>query len=199
MPRARAAGHHRGMPNYRRIHVPGGTYFFTVNLLERRRTLLVDRIDLLREAFRAARAKHPFTLLAWVILPDHLHCIWRLPPNDDANAERWRHIKTHFARGIPPGERLSPRRRMKAERGIWQRRYWERIVHTDDDLRAHIDYIHINPMKHGHVERVRDWPHSSFHVYVSKGLLPSDWAGTSPVAAKDSKGEAKPARRGGGS
>ncbi len=191
MPRARVAGHDGGMSNYRRIHVPGGTYFFTVNLLERQRTLLVDRIDLLRDAFRVAREKLPFTLLAWVILPDHLHCLWRLPAHDDANAERWRYIKTHFVRGIPAGERLSPRRRVKVERGIWQRRYWERIVYTDADLHTHIDYIHANPMKHGHVERVRDWPHSSFHGYVAKGMLSADWAGEVRNPVRDSKGEAE--------
>lgn len=199
MPRCCAAGHAGGMSNYCRIYVPGGTYFFTVNLLERRRTLLVDRIDLLRDAFRTAREKLPFTLLAWVVMPDHLHCLWRLPMRDDANAERWRYIKTHFVRGIPVGERLSPRRRAKAERGIWQRRYWERIVYTDADLHAHIDYIHANPMKHGHVERIRDWPHSSFHRYVAKGMLPFDWAGEAVKPIRDSKGEVRLRVREGGS
>lgn len=97
------------MPNYRRARVPGGTYSFTVNLLERRRTLLVDHVEALCESFRVAHAR-PFTLLAWVILPDHLHCVWRLPEGDDDNATRWRHIKSHFSRALPAGERLSARR-----------------------------------------------------------------------------------------
>lgn len=137
------------MPNYRRVRVPGGTYVFTVNLLERRRTLLVDHIETLRESFRVAHTARPFTLLAWVALPDHLHCV----------------------------RRLCTRRQAKPERGIWQRRYWERFVRDEDHLRRCIDYVHINPQKHGYVERIADWPHSSFHRHVKTGLLPADWAG----------------------
>jgi len=165
------------MPNYRRLWIPGGTFAFTVALLERRRTLLVDHIDILRDSFQTARQRKPFTLLAWVILPDHLHCIWRLPESDDDNAARWRHIKGHFSRAIPGGERISERRLVKGERGIWTRRYWERLIRNEAHLRACIDYIHLNPMKHGHVRRVADWPHSSFHRFVEAGLLPMDWAG----------------------
>ena len=108
------------MSRYRRMWVPGGTYFFTVNLLERRRTLLTDRIDDLRIAFRTAHPARPFTVEAIVILPDHLHCLWRLPHGDTDNATRWRHIKSTFSRNIPKGERRSLRRERKAERGIWQ-------------------------------------------------------------------------------
>lgn len=165
------------MPNYRRVRVPGGTYFFTVNLLERRRTLLVDHFDALRESFQVAHAARPFALLAWTILPDHLHCAWRLPEGDDDNGTRWRHIKSHFSRTLPSGERLSQRRREKSERGIWQRRYWEQWIRDEDHLCRCIDYIHINPQKHGHVARIADWPHSSFHRYVRMGRLSVDWAG----------------------
>ena len=165
------------MPNYRRVRVPGGTYYFTVNLLERRRTLLVDHIVELRESFRAASAERPFDLLAWVVLPDHLHCVWRLPEGDDDNGARWRHIKSRFTRAMEGGERISARRQAKAERGIWQRRYWESFIRNQDHLRRCIDYVHINPQKHGHVERVADWPHSSFHRYVRAGRLPADWGG----------------------
>jgi REP-associated tyrosine transposase len=165
------------MPNYRRVRVPGGTYFFTVNLLERRRTLLVDHIDALRDSFHVAQAARPYALLAWVILPDHLHCVWRLPEGDADNGTRWRHIKSHFSRSIPAGERLSDRRQEKGERGIWQRRYWERFVRDENHLGRCIDYIHVNPQKHGHVARVANWPHSSFHRYVRTGRLSIDWAG----------------------
>lgn len=165
------------MPNYRRVWVPGGTYFFTVNLLERRRTLLIDHIGALQESFRVAHAARPFKLLAWVILPDHLHCVWRLPEGNDDNATRWRHIKSHFSRAIPAGERLSERRQAKAERGIWQRRYWEQLIRDEEHLCRCIDYVHINPQKHGYVASVVDWPHSSFHRYVKAGLLFADWAG----------------------
>ena len=165
------------MSNYRRVRIAGGTYAFTVNLLERRRTLLVDHVQALRESFRVAYAARPFTLRAWVILPDHLHCVWRLPEGDHDNATRWRHIKSTFSRAIPSGERLSARRQTKAERGIWQRRYWERVIRDDDHLGRCIDYIHINPQKHGYVQRVADWPHSSFHEFVKAGLLPVGWGG----------------------
>lgn len=165
------------MPRYRRLWVPGGTYFFTVNLLERRRCLLVERIDVLRDAFRRAHAERPFDMPAWVILPDHLHCIWLLPEGDADIATRWRHIKTLFARAQSDGERRSRRRVAKGERGIWQRRYWEHLIRDDRDLRNHIDYIHFNPVKHGRAERPGDWPHSSFHRFVRDNTLPSDWAG----------------------
>jgi putative transposase len=157
------------MPNYRRVQVPGGTYFFTVNLLERQRTLLVDSV--------AARAARPFDVVAIVILPDHLHCLWSLPPGDSDNATRWRHIKTAFVKSVPWGERRSCRRQLKGERGIWQRRYWEHLIRDERDLRHHIDYIHFNPVKHGWAQRPADWPHSSLHRYVRDGVVAPDWAG----------------------
>jgi putative transposase len=167
--------HIRGMSNYRRVRVPGGTYFFTVNLLERRRRLLVDRIDDLRVAFHATHAVRPFEVLAIVVLPEHLHCVWRLPPGDADNANRWAQIKSGFSRRLPPEERRCARRVAKRERGIWQRRYWEHLIRDERDLRQHVDYIHFNPVKHGHVLRVADWPYSSFHRWVRAGDYPADW------------------------
>ena len=164
------------MPNYRRVWVPGGTYFFTVNLLERKRTLLTDHIDPLRDAFRHTRMARPFTMSAYAILPDHLHCIWRLPPGDDDIATRWRQIKTLFSRSLPKVERVSARRRHKSERGIWQRRYWERLIRDEHDYRAHVDYIHYNPVKHGHATTAAEWPHSSFRHWVRRGVYSQDWA-----------------------
>ncbi|WP_395790196.1 REP-associated tyrosine transposase [Aquimonas sp.] len=163
------------MPNYRRLHTPGATCFFTVNLWNREQSLLVDHITLLREAFRATRTQRSFELVAAVVLPDHLHCLWSLPEDDADNATRWRQIKTVFSRGLPLGESLSPSRSAKGERGIWQRRYYERLILDERDLHAHIDYIHYNPVKHGYAERARDWPHSSFHRHVRDGLLAPDW------------------------
>lgn len=164
------------MSNYRRVWVPGGTYFFTVNLLQRRRCLLVDHIDLLRDAFRAAKAARPFHLLAIVVLPDHLHCVWRLPEGDADNANRWAQIKSSFSRTLPVDERISSRRIARRERGIWQRRYWEHLIRDEDDLRRHVDYVHINPVKHGHARRACDWPYSSFPRWVEAGEYPVDWA-----------------------
>ncbi len=116
------------MPNYIRAFAPGGTFFFTVNLLERRRTLLTDHIEALRAAFSFVRNQKPYVTRAYVILPDHLHCIWSLPDGDADFSSRWQQIKAHFARHIPKGERLSGRRLMKGERGVWQRRFWEHMI-----------------------------------------------------------------------
>jgi putative transposase len=164
------------MPQYIRAFVPGGTFFFTVTLLERRRKLLTENIDNLREVFKAARRRRPFTIEAIVILPDHLHCIWTLPSEDADFSTRWHDIKARFAAQISRGERLSARRLKKGERGIWQRRFWEHVIRDEVDYERHVDYIHYNPVKHGHVTRVADWPHSSFHRYVQSGIYDLEWA-----------------------
>ena len=169
--------HGVAMPNYRRVWVPGGTYFFTVNLLERRHRLLVDRIDDLRSAFQAAHSARRFEVLAIVVLPDHLHCLWRLPQGDLDNANRWAQIKAGFSRRLPANERRSAQRVARRERGIWQRRYWEHLIRDENDLRRHVEYIHFNPVKHGHAVRPSEWPYSSFHRWVERGEYPVDWGG----------------------
>lgn len=153
------------MPDYRRMWVPGGTFFFTVNLLERRRTLLIDHLQALRWALLATRARWPFTTIAMVVLPDHLHCIWQLPPGDADYATRWRLIKARFAHAMTPGERRSSTRIDRCERGIWQRRYWEHWVRDEHDLHTHIDYIHHNPVKHGLVTHAEQWRASTIHAW----------------------------------
>jgi putative transposase len=163
------------MPQYIRAFVPGGTFFFTVALLERRRKLLTENIDLLRGVFKAARQRNPFAIEAIVVLPDHLHCIWTLPSDDADFSTRWHDIKARFAAKIPRGERLSERRIRKGERGVWQRRFWEHVIRDERDYERHVDYIHYNPVKHGHVARVGDWPYSSFHRYVERGIYDLDW------------------------
>jgi putative transposase len=112
------------MPNYRRAFVPGGCLFFTVNLLARRRILLVDQIAVLFEAVATTRQGRPFTIDAFVVLPDHLHGGWTLPPDDSDFSTRWRLIKSRFAKALPRQERLSAVRKARGERGIWQRRFW---------------------------------------------------------------------------
>jgi len=171
------------MPRYLRAFVPGGTFFFTVALLERRRGLLVEQVDLLRQCFSDAKAARPFHIDAIVVLPDHLHCIWTLPEGDADFSARWHAIKADFSRGIAPGERLSERRRMKGERGIWQRRFWEHTIRDERDFERHVDYIHYNPVKHGHSQRAADWPLSSFHRYVERGIYAADWGAMTDVAA----------------
>ncbi len=173
------------MPRYIRALVPGGTFFFTVALLERRRPLLVDHIDDLRTVFSDARQRRPFTIDAIVILPDHLHCIWTLPPDDADFSTRWHDIKSRFSARIPRDERLSARRVAKGERGIWQRRFWEHVIRDERDFERHADYIHYNPLKHGHVDQVVDWPYSSFHKYVRKGIYPRNWTASPDIRDMD--------------
>jgi putative transposase len=165
------------MPNYRRFYVPGGTYFFTVSLLERRSDFLVRHIDALREAVRATRRHRPFHIDGWVVLPDHLHCLWTLPPGDADFSNRWKAIKMRFVQTIEPVERRSNVRGKRGERAIWQRRFWEHAIRDEEDYARHLDYIHYNPVKHGWVGSVNDWPYSTFHRYVQAGVYPIDWAG----------------------
>ncbi len=163
--------------NYRRSVAPGGSFFFTVNLADRRSSLLTEKIELLRSAFRAVARQHPFTIDAIVILPEHLHGIWTLPAGDADFALRWRLIKTEFSKRIAGGENRSPSRVAKGERGIWQRRYWEHAIRNERDFAAHCDYVHFNPVKHGHAASAADWPYSSFTKFVQRGVYPVDWGG----------------------
>jgi putative transposase len=164
------------MPDYRRVWVPGGTYFFTVAIADRQRTLLLDHIDSLRQAFQTVRRARPFRIDAMVVLPDHLHCLWTLPSGDDAFPIRWSQIKAMFSRGIAAEERRRPSLISKRERGIWQRRYWEHLIRDEADFQHCLDYLHYNPVKHGHAACAMDWPHSSFRLWVERGIYPVDWA-----------------------
>jgi putative transposase len=166
-----------GMTAYRRNFVPGGSFFFTVNLADRKLSLLTAHVEVLREAFRLTRQRHPFTIDAIVVLPDHVHAVWTMPDGDADFATRWRLIKSTFSRSLPRGEPVSASRAAKSERGVWQRRYWEHTIRDEGDFGRHVNYIHINPLKHGLVGRVREWEASSFHRYVKLGVYPPDWAG----------------------
>lgn len=152
------------MPNYRRDFTPGASYFFTVNLFDRRRSLLTDHLALLRDCVARERAARPFAINAWTVLPDHMHWLWTLPPGDSDYPTRWRRIKTSFAKAL-------------ATRPVWQPRYWEHRIRDEPDRQRHIDYIHYNAVKHGLVERPVDWPHSSFDEFVKRGVYSSDWYG----------------------
>ncbi len=173
------------MSQYRRLYVPGGTYFFTVVTHERRQFLCDDSSrSLLREAINAISKSLPFETVAIVLLPDHLHAIWTLPPGDDDFSTRWRQIKDRFTRnylklGGTEGERSDSRIKQK-ERAIWQRRFWEHLCDDEDDLKRHLDYVHWNPMKHGLVKRVVDYKWSSFHRYMKLGEYTSNWGETDP-------------------
>jgi putative transposase len=164
------------MVHYRRNRIPGGTYFFTVTLRDRRSAILIDHIDALRGVLRRTLQQRPFVIDAMVVLPEHIHAVWTMPSGDADYAGRWKLIKSCFTRELVKlGVGLS--RNVRGEYDLWQRRYWEHTIRDEDDFARHVDYILYNPVKHGLVERVVDWPYSSFHRYVRKGLYSSDWAG----------------------
>jgi putative transposase len=165
------------MSRYRRALVPGGAFFFTVALADRSSDALVRCVDLLRGIYASVQKARPFKTIAICVLPDHLHAIWSLPADDADFAARWSVIKGGFSRSLPVAPSRSSSKVVRREKGIWQRRYWEHVIRDDTDMARHIDYIHFNPVKHGLVSRVHDWPHSSFHRYVERGILPIDWGG----------------------
>ena len=170
------------MSNYRRTRAAGGTFFFTL-VSYRRQSILCDAPmrAALREAIQAAQHSKPFTIDAWVLLPDHLHCIWTLPPDDGDFSARWSLIKCAVSRAVGAqyrrAEWLNDSKRKHRESTVWQRRFWEHCIRDEDDLRHHVDYLHFNPVKHGLVSRVADWPHSTFHRFVQAGVYLPDWAG----------------------
>jgi len=148
-------------------------------LLDRKQTLLADHIATLRQSIAATRRDYPFTIDAFVVLPDHLHAILSLPQGDSDFSTRWRLIKNRFAKALPKDEQLSAVRRRRNERGIWQRRFWEHLVRDETDFTRHVEYCYINPVKHGLVTQVRDWRYSTFHRDVDAGWFPADWGGDS--------------------
>ncbi len=160
---------------YRRVLIPGASYFFTVNLLNRKSSLLTDNINQLRHAFSVARSYHPFTIDGIVILPDHLHMVMSLPKEDDKYSLRWNIIKGIFSKQIEPEEAVAASRKTKRERGIWQRRFWEHLIQDEWDYEHHINYIHYNPVKHGYVTTPIEWKYSSIHRFIQADLLPKNW------------------------
>lgn len=161
---------------YRRSDQAGGMFFFTVNLADRSSSLLTENIEILRQVMRKVKDDHPFDVVAMVVLPEHLHAIWMLPAGDNDFAMRWSLIKSGFSRNLLKTEPIHPGRIIKRERGIWQRRYWEHQIRDDMDLQRHVDYIHINPVKHGYVKQPVQWPYSSVHRYIRDGLISANWS-----------------------
>ncbi|MDX9850951.1 MAG: transposase [Anaerolineaceae bacterium] len=170
------------MPEYRRLRINGGTYFFTV--------LTYNRIPLfnnpqcrsiLHVAWDDTRRRFPFKTTAICLLPDHIHCIWQLPEADANYSIRWKEIKRlftkQFLKEIGPGSQRNESRQKRQEAAIWQRRFWEHSIKDDEDFERHLDYIHYNPVKHGYVEKAADWMWSSFQKFVKAGVYDSDWAG----------------------
>ena len=169
------------MSEYRRLILPGSTYFFTVNTFQRHPLLVHDDVRLaLRDAIHDVRGKMPFTIDAWVLLADHLHAVWTLPQGDADFSTRWSAIKRRVSqrcRHLVAEQAQSTSRQQRHEIEFWQRRFWEHCIRDETDYARHFDYVHINPVKHGYVKRVADWRHSTFHRYVQQGIYPADWAG----------------------
>ncbi|WP_405055216.1 REP-associated tyrosine transposase [Acidiphilium acidophilum] len=169
------------MPEYRRRRVEGGAYFFTVVLADRRSDLLVREVAALRASVARVRALYPFTIDAWVVLPDHLHAVWTLPEGDADFSTRWMLIKRGFSSRVGMGEHRSESRVAKRERGVWQRRFWERALRDETDFRRHVDYVHFNPVRHGVAGNAWEWPFSSFRWAVRRGDYPAGWGGHAAV------------------
>ncbi len=173
------------MSEYRRVYQPGAHYFFTLVTYKRRPIFAnPDNIKHLKTAINKVKKKHPFSLNAIVILPDHLHCLWKLPENDPDFSTRWRLIKQHFSKEIDVA--INHRN----EKEVWQRRFWEHAIRDENDWQRHMDYIHYNPVKHELAAAPKDWEPSSFHYWVEKGVYERDWGSVEPgllVGMKDAE------------
>jgi putative transposase len=191
--RAEVALHLCDVSTYRRSRTGGGIFFFTVTLEDRTASTLTEQIHLLRNAYRAVARSLPFETVAICVLPDHLHALWQLPPSDADFSARWSWIKSAFSRDMSASMQRSASKRAKREKGIWQRRFWEHQIRDEDDLERHVEYIHYNPVKHGLVSCVAEWPYSSFHRYVRSGRLDPDSGGVEPgVEGSEGYGERPP-------
>jgi putative transposase len=172
------------MVRHRHNFRPGGTFFFTLSLADHQSSALVDHMPALTKAMRDARTRAPFKIEAIVILPNHLHAILTMPEGDSDFPARWRHINSGFTIAVTTANPSAPRD-ARSEYALWQERYWEHMIRDEADFARHTEYIHGNPIMHNLVARASEWPHSSFHRYVRRGLLPADWAGTAKFAPED--------------
>ena len=168
------------MPTYLRSKTPGGTFFFTVVTFQRRRIFSeLKYINILENIIAGVQKEHPFTLEAWVFLPDHMHCLWTMPPDESDYSKRWGMIKARFTKAISPdagrSALLTGSKIRYREGTVWQRRFWEHQIRDERDLQTHLDYIHFNPVKHGLVKSPGHWPYSSFREFVKRNLYPDNW------------------------
>lgn len=176
---------------YIRSRAKGATFFFTVVTSKRKKFLCNDEnVILIKEAFKHILKQHTFNDDAFVMLPDHIHCIWTLPEGDSNFSLRWQLIKRYFTKRCDDkykGLKTSSMRQ-KAEHAVWQRRFWEHQIRDERDFAAHVDYIHYNPVKHGYVKAPKDWPHSTFHRYVKEGIYEINWGATEKIMFDDKVG-----------
>lgn len=162
------------MPNYIRAKFEGGYYFFTV-VTYRRTRLFTEELarHLLKQAITKTQSRHPFEVIAICFLPDHLHCVWKLPEKDADFSIRWSSIKGIFSREYQRANQQKHMSFSRADKGevcIWQKRFWEHQIRDEKDLQRHIDYIHYNPVKHGLSKSAEDWPWSTYHQFVKDGF-----------------------------
>jgi putative transposase len=177
---------------YRRAQIKNGTYFFTVVTFKREKIFAKpENILLLREAFRYVMDKHFFKIDAFVLLPEHLHCIWTLPEGDRNFSKRWRLIKSYFTRKYDGKNNHTPNaaRIRKKEQAVWQRRFWEHLIRDEKDFSNHVEHIHYNPVKHGLVTAPKDWEYSSFHRYVREGRYNPNWGAGQKIKFDESIGK----------
>jgi len=181
------------MSQYRRLKYPGATYFFTVVTYQRKKLFhLPEAREMLRNAIQSTRAERPFTIDAWVLMPEHLHTIWQMPDDDNDFSARWAMIKSRFSKQaklvIPSDEPQSNSRNKRNECQYWQRRFWEHMIRDDKEYEIYMDYTHYNPVKHGYVNQVKDWPYSTFHRCVKQNLYPENW-GSVEISEEGAFGE----------
>lgn len=182
------------MSNYRRAVVNGGTYFSTLVTYHRQKILCESDVrKALRKGIQNVRQKHPFFINAWVLLPDHLHCIWTLPENDTDYSLRWAKVKRFVSKQcgalLYRDDLVNESKHRRNESTIWQRRFWEHLIRDDQDMKIHMDYIHYNPVKHKLVEGVKEWPYSTFHRYCENGIYPANWGSGYIVENQSEYGE----------
>lgn len=156
------------MSMYRRLFVPGGTYFFTVHLQDPRSDTLTQHIDVLRQSVRVTRKRWPFVIEAAVVLPNVTHMIWTLPPGDADFSKRWRLIKSTFSRHVPAPDYVPASMQRRGEKGVWQRRFWEHLIRDERDFDLHLNLIREAPVTKGLVQYPSDWPYSSFNKQQAK-------------------------------
>lgn len=168
------------MPDYRRIFLPGGTYFFTVVTYQRQPIFSDESArHCLQQSSRQIETVMPYQTLAFVLLPDHLHCLWRLPEGDSDYSKRWGRIKSGFTKQWRQRTRLTAglsQSRIKHREGnVWQRRFWEHSIRDEEDFRRHVDYVHYNPIKHSYVKCAHAWPYSTYKRWLGNGFYTDDW------------------------
>jgi putative transposase len=159
-----------GMSQYKRHYQSGGHYFFTLVTYQRSPIFSnAEKVEQLKIAINKVKKTYPFSLNAMVVLPDHLHCLWKLPEKDNNFSMRWRLIKRYFSMEVDASVNH------RKEKEVWQRRFWEHTIRDVNDWQKHMDYIHYNPVKHGLARMPLDWQHSSFNYWVGRGLYEENW------------------------